>query len=207
MAAGIAKADDTAAKQQKAETKRVDWRFAVGATYMSGFQDVSDMYLDTYGVDGTVIPVGVSFNATMQISHGNVIASMPAIGVGPIGLILTQESIYSYGGSSSSSTTYVDIPITATYGIKFLPHGSIGPYVRGGIAYHIATGDDVDSSSPGGFVAAGVEFLQKRRVGIQFEAAYDDSTVSFKGIYSYFGNSPSTKVKTGATLLSVRVVF
>jgi hypothetical protein len=205
---GTVLAGDPPPPQSQADVKRVDVRYGLGVTYIGGFQDVADFYLNAYGVDTPVIPIGLSFNTTVQISHGNVIASMPAVGVGPVGFIWATETV-SYGGSSgySSSTWFVDIPITATYGIKFLPHGSVGPYVRGGIAYHIARGDFVDSSSPGAFVAAGVEFLQKRRVSLGVEGAYDNSTVSFKDYYSYLGSSPRSKIKSGAAMLSFRVVF
>jgi hypothetical protein len=204
---GTALAGDPTDPQSQADVKRVDVRFGVGATYIGGFQDVADFYLNAYGVDAPVIPIGASFNTTVQISHGNVIASMPAVGVGPVGFIWATETYYGSGYSSSSSTWFIDIPITATYGIKFLPHGSVGPYVRGGVAYHVARGDFVDSSSPGYFVAAGVEFLQKRRVSLGVEGAYDNSTVSFKDYYSYLGSSPRSKIKSGAALLSFRVVF
>ena len=201
------RADDTAAPQQQAETKKIDWRFAVGVSYMSGFQDVSDRYLDAYGIDATVIPVGVSFNATLQIAHGNTIASIPSVGVGPVGFIYAKETVYGNDYYDSFSTSYVDIPITATYGVKFMPNGPVGPYIRGGIAYHIARGDAVESSSPGGFVGAGVEFLQNRRVSLAIEAAYDSSTVSFSNYSGYFGSIGKNKIKTGNTLFSVRVVF
>ena len=137
---------------------------------------------------------------------------MPSVGVGPVGFIYTEEYIYGGGYSSSTSTTFVDIPITATYGVKFLPQKSVGPYVRGGIAYHIAIGDTVNSSSPGAFAAVGAEFLQNRRVAIAVEAAYDSSVVKFKPTYgycgySYCGSSQAADIKTGAALFSVRAVF
>jgi hypothetical protein len=207
IASGNAKALDIDAPEQQDEKKRVDLRFGIGGTFMSGFQDVADFYMDAYDIDIPVIPIGVDFKATVQISHGNWIASIPSFGIGPVGLVLTQEEVYGYGYSSSFSTLFVDVPITGTYGLKFLPHGSVGPYVRGGVAYHATFGNVVASKSPGAFVGAGVEFLQNRRASIAVEAAYDDSTVTFKGISSYLGSAPPTKIKTGAALLSVRVVF
>lgn len=205
--AGVVQAAEPDPQRSQEDPKHADWRFGVGVTYMSGFQDVSDFYAGAYDLDVTVIPVGASFNATYQIPHGDLIASIPSAGIGPMGLIYVKETYYDYEYSYGSSTWFVDIPITATYGVKFFPHGSVGPYVRGGLAYHIASGDEVNFSSPGIFAAGGIEFLQKKRVSLAVEAAYDDSTVTFKDYYSLLGTSPRSKIKTGATLLSFRIVF
>jgi hypothetical protein len=206
LALGVALAQ-SAAPAEEPEHKRVSLRFAVGATYVNGFRDVVDYYEDTYGLSATTVPIGVSFNMTVQIAHGNAIASIPTIGIGPVAMILTSETISGYGYSGSYSTHYVDIPVTATYGLKFLPHGPVGPYVRGGIAYHATVSDVVDSSTPGFIVAAGVDLLQNHRANIQIEGAYDASKVKFKGIYSYYGLSAPKEIKTGAAMISMRVVF
>jgi hypothetical protein len=207
IASGNVRAEGAAVSEKANEPKRVDLRFGVGLTYMSGFQDVSDYFLNAYGVDAAVIPIGFSFNTTVQISHGNKFASIPTFGVGPVGIVYTQETIYGSGFSNSSSSLYVDIPINGSYGIKFLPHNSVGPYVRGGVAYHLTVGDMASSASPGAFVAGGADFLQTRRVNINVEAAYDNSKVNFKGISSLLGSASAGEIKTGGLLFSVRAVF
>lgn len=184
-----------------------DVRVGLGLTYTSGFQDVADYFLDAYGVDATIIPVGVSFNLAVQIPHGDALASLPTVGTGPVGLILTEETIFGPGFSTSSSTTFVDIPINGSYGVKFLPNGSIGPYVRGGVAYHFTIGDMVSSSSAGLYIAGGVDFFQNRKVSLNVEVAYDDSSVTFSGFTGALGAAAEEKIKTGGLLVSVRAIF
>src|SRR5262245_6770115 len=105
------------------------------------------------GIDASGIPAGVGFNLAVQIPHSHLLASLPTVGVGPVGFILSDDTF-----SSSSSIPYVDIPISGSYGIKFLPEASIGPYVRAGVAYHFTLGDIVSSPSMGFYIAGGADF-------------------------------------------------
>jgi hypothetical protein len=185
---------------QQDDKKVVDVRFGIGLSYTSGFQDVVNYYKDDYGISDDImdVPVGLSFNTTVQIAHGNYIASMPGIGIGPAAFVLI---------TGSYNEAYVDLPVTATYGIKFMPYASVGPYVRGGIAYHLAFGDRVVDRTAGYYLAGGLDILQKKRVNIGIEAAYDNSKVAFEH-FEYPGfYSTSKDIKTGGFLVSIRAIF
>lgn len=168
-----------------------EWRFSPGLTYMGGFTDVGDFY-ERQGYEvSTIIPVAIAFKVDYLFYHGSIAASGPAAGVGPIAMLLGDVS-------------YFEVPLVLTYGVKFMPQATVGPYVRAGLAYHIAGGDDVAGRSPGLFAAVGAEILQNKRVAIGVEIATDSSTVTLED-----SDWPPRreKIKTGNLLVSVRAVF
>jgi hypothetical protein len=188
-----------------AQGSGTDVRVGLGLTFSNGFRDLADRFLDVYGVDTTVVfPVGVSLNTTVQIPHGSIVASVPTAGVGPVSLVSTKEFFL---GSFSYYWRYVDVPINGSYGIKFFPGRAVGPYARVGIAYHFTFGELAESSAPGLFVSGGADLFQTRRVNLQLEVAYDDSTVTFGGFSDFFRSTPAQEIKTGGLLISVRAVF
>ena len=164
------------------ETRTGDFRFQVGLSYVSGFGDIVDYYKDRLNADGSGVPIGLSLAPYYEFAHG----SRLGVDLGPAAILMV-----------NSDVKYWDIPLALTYGFTFIPKSSVSPYVRGGVKYHIANGDDVDSSKPGIFGAAGVEFLRKSPVGVGLEVGYDGSEVEIDG----------ETFKAGELLVSLRAIF
>ncbi|MFQ5585984.1 MAG: hypothetical protein ACE5GF_04090 [Thermodesulfobacteriota bacterium] len=173
-----------------------DWRFPVGFTYISGFEDVVDIYKENLEAEGfTVsedytIPVGLAFTPYVQLDSGVRIGG----GIGPTQIIIVSDDIF------------YNIPVNINGGYTLLPSANTSPYVYGGIAYPIADGDYVIDSSVGFIGAVGVEFLRKRAVGFGFEVAYDNSEIEFeKKITST--TSTTKKVKPTGLMFRLFAVF
>jgi hypothetical protein len=162
--------------------KTGQWRIPVGLSYMSGLGDMVDYYKDRLHATGNMIPVGLSLAPHYEFAHG----SRLGVDLGPAAILLV-----------NSDVKYWDVPLALSYGFTFIPRASVSPYVRGGVKYHIANGDDVDRSKPGLFGAAGVEFLRKSAVGVELEVGYDGSEIEIAG----------QTFKTGEILVSLRAVF
>jgi hypothetical protein len=145
-----------------------DLRFPVGLTYISGFGDVLDVYQANIKAEGyssdasSMVPVGVSFQPYLKLDNGLGIGG----GAGPIAMII-------------GSRTFFDLPVSIDARYIFLD-ADTAPYVRGGIKYHIASGDYVKGSKPGIFGAVGMELFRNSRVGIGMEMAYDSSEIDLE---------------------------
>jgi len=158
--------------------RAADWRFPVGLSYVSGFDDVVDLCEDNleeegYDVDTWDFPVGVSFHPYVQFDNGFRVGT----GIGPLMVIL-------------GDVDHLDIPLNVNAGYTFVPSADVSPYIRAGIMYHVATGDYVEGSTPGFFGAVGMEFLRQSPVGFGFEIALDTSEIELEkyersGYYGY----------------------
>jgi len=69
---------------------------------------------------------------------------------------------------------HLEVPLSATIGYQFLPYSRYSPYIRGGFIHHFASGDQYDSSTPGLFLAVGLDFTH-----FTLELATDQSKVEF----------------------------
>jgi hypothetical protein len=172
-----------------------NWRFPVGLSYIDGFSDVVSYYEDTYHADsGGFVPIGLSFTPYYQCNHG----SRMGVDVGPAGVVMVT------GGAEDRF--FWNLPLAFTYGFTFMPSRSVAPYVRTGVKYNIAGGDDVQDSKAGLFVATGVEFLRHKICGVGVEVGYDDSEVTL-GSDDWRGRSVDRTVKPGGVIVSLRAVF
>ena len=172
-----------------------EWRFPVGISYISGFSDVVSYYEDAYGADsGGFIPIGLSFTPYYQFDHG----SRLGFDLGPAGVVIV---------SGAADSTYWDVPVGLSYGFNFIPHASVSPYGRIGIKYHIAGGDDVQSSTPGAFGALGLEIMRKKMIGVQFEVGYDASQVTLGRESGWGRGTHEREVTPGGLKVSIRGVF
>jgi hypothetical protein len=171
-----------------------DWKFPIGVTYSSGFQDVIDYHEDAIGVDADFsFPIGVSFHPYIEFEKGHRIG----IDVGPVGIIFIETNF-------SEDKDYFNLPVGATYGYAFARDGSVVPYVRAGVRYNIAGGDFVDGSSPGLIGAIGLEMARQKRVSFGLEVAYDNATIDLK---DDFGFSVPDEEVDGGFQLGFRVIF
>jgi hypothetical protein len=170
--------------------------FAVGLTYINGIGDVNDFITDSLGddVDSLNIPVGVAAAGGYRFACGGEIMGH----AGPFSLTYLDVDNGSFAGDYFDW----DMPVGLTAGYVLFSGESISPYLRGGIRYHIAGGDFHDHSSPGLYVAGGVNFFANKVAKLQFEIAYDDATVE----YEDFAGSKK-KIKPGGWLVSIRAAF
>jgi hypothetical protein len=139
----------------------VEWR--LGLSYASGVSDVADLYEDNLRLDGREANVDLKFPVGVAASfvYDWTTEWRTDIGVGPI---------FAIGGD----VRHLEIPLSATIGYQFLPYSRYSPYVRGGVIHHFASGDQYDSSTPGLYLAAGVDFTH-----FTLELATDQSKVKF----------------------------
>jgi hypothetical protein len=185
-----------------------EWRFPVGLSYVSGIQDVKDLYVenlerDGYSVDEEYnVPVGIAFQPYLQMDNG----LGYGLAIGPMSMVLT------------SVVDFYNFPIGADVRYTFVNSSEVSPYVRGGLRYNIASGDYVESSSPGLFAAVGLEFLRKKPLSMGVELSYDSSQVEFKKYYrsylysdyyyDYYGIVEGrTKIKPCGFMFSLYAIF
>ena len=148
-------------------------RWPIGISYVSGFGDIFDLYEDnlqaegywTFSVDPW--PVGISFQPYYQWDGGLRLGG----GIGPIMMIMGDRD-------------HFQMPLSVTAGYTFMPNGPVSPYVRGGLSYHVASGDYVDGSNMGFIGGVGVELLKNKRntFALALEAVYDSAEVDIENV-------------------------
>lgn len=158
------------------------WRFPLGISFVSGETEVGDYYEDELGLDGNMLPIGLSFAPYYQFANG----SRLGVDLGPVSFIRVESEIESW-----------DIPVALSYGFRFLPDASVSPYLRAGVKYHIFTGDRVEDSKPGVFGAAGLEFFRTEKFFVSLEVGYDGSEVTLG----------ETAVQPGQVMVGLQIVF
>ena len=143
----------------------MEWR--LGISYASGVSDVADLYEDNLRLDGREADVDLKFPLGVAASfvYDWTTEWRSDFGVGPIFAI-------------SGDVEHIEIPVSATIGYNFLPYSQYSPYVRGGLIHHFASGDQYDSSTPGLFLAVGVDFTH-----FALELATDQSEVEFDRLF------------------------
>ena len=79
---------------------------------------------------------------------------------------------------------HFQMPLSVTAGYTFMQNGPVSPYVRGGLSYHIASGDYVDGSNMGFIGGVGVEFLKNKSntFALALEAVYDSAEVDIENV-------------------------
>lgn len=180
-----------------------EWRFPVHINYVDGLGKVFDLYKSNLEYKGYtlttefVMPVGASFNPYFQLDIGLRFGT----GFGPFYLVMIENY------------TYFGVPLNIHAGYTLLPNSSFSPYLKGGIMYHLATGDYLHSSSPGFFAAAGVIFLNDKKVNFGVEILSDLSKLEFDW-YNYervlYGSENEARYKTiqpGKLLIGIFIQF
>ena len=142
-----------------------EWR--LGLAYASGVDDVPDLYEDNLRLAGREADVDLSFPVGLAASfiYDWTTEWRTDVGLGPV---------FAIGGD----VKHLEVPLSATIGYQFLPYSRYSPYVRGGLIHHFASGDQYDSSTPGLFVAVGVDFTH-----FTLELATDQSEVEFDRLF------------------------
>lgn len=143
----------------------MEWR--LGLSYASGVSDVADLYEDNLRLDGREANVDLKFPVGIAASflYDWTTEWRTDIGVGPV---------FAIGGD----VKHLEVPLSATMGYNFLPYSRYSPYVRAGLIHHFASGDQYDSSTPGLFLAVGVDFTH-----FTLELGTDQSKVQFDRLF------------------------
>jgi hypothetical protein len=182
------------------------FHFPVGICYASGIQDATDKLFDFYKSDGfdvtrIDIPVGLTLNPYYEWN-----TSIGAIGagvtVGPTAFVMVDEKTVSYYGSSSDTFKFsYAVPVGGFIRYTPWPKATVAPYVRGGVKYPFAGGDNLESSQVGPFGAVGIEFWRTKRIGMSIEVGYDASEIKVKytGQYLLAGTRSQNVTFSGFT--------
>lgn len=193
------------------------FHFPVGIAYSYGIHTATDKLFDLYQQDGfdvtrIDIPVGLILNPyyEWQTSIGGIGAGVT---VGPtMFLVVDEKTDYGYGSSDNVKFSYV-VPVGAFVRYTPWPKATFAPYVRAGVKYPFAGGDNLESSSVGGFGAVGVELWRTKKVGMSLEVGYDSSQIKVKYTSTLGGGGLTTgttysdKVTSPGFTVGLSVVF
>lgn len=164
------------------------FHFPVGIVYSQGGHDAINRLADAYEADwsaqyGTVvtvdkinIPIGLTLDPYYEWNNG--------LGVGvDIGPTLFMEGTLknAFGTSSDTKFSYI-VPVGASVRYTLFRTKNISPYVRVGVRYPFAGGDNIGSPQPGPFVSLGVELWHTKRIGMAAEVGYDASEVKIESV-------------------------
>ena len=176
--------------------KAADWRFPLGLTYVSGFEDVGDIYENNIEAEGYYIyssdysPIGISFHPYAQFDSGFGVG----FSIGPLMAIMGDRIFF-------------DIPIGLDFRYTFIPTANASPYIRAGGRSHSASGDYVEGTTPGFFGGIGIEFLRDKRVNMGIEISYDASEIELEKKERYRYTSTTEKIQPFGLMLSIFVIF
>jgi hypothetical protein len=160
----------------------------VGLSYMNGANDVNNKLKasindnnTTLNTDGSILvfPVGLELNPRVQFNNGIGVG----LSLGPTEFAAYEiKTYYSSSSYSSSSKTHFSysIPIGPFVQYDILHDSNWSPFVRGGVKFPVAGGDDFKSSSAGLFGQVGVQFFRQNHVGMGFDVGYDASKITIR---------------------------
>ena len=179
------------------------FHFPVGISYANGFQKALDKLTDFYRQDGfdvdqVNIPVGLTLDPYYEWDNGIGVG----ISVGPTAFMVVQEKYFGYYYSENTEFSYA-VPVGGYLRYTLFRDKNFSPYIRAGVRYPIAGGDNLGSPQVGPFGAVGVEFLRTKKVGVSVEVGYDASKVTVK----YPSRGWSDKVVFPGLTAGVSVVF
>ncbi|MBU2511403.1 porin family protein [bacterium] len=157
------------------DAKAVKFENPIGLTYISGFNQVVDIYWENIQAEypeeegysytkqeGT--PIGLSYQPYLELDMGIRIG----VGIGPLMYIYT------------TTGSYTALPYNINAGFTIMPSDSIGIYGRAGMSVPNARGEYVKSYTSGFMAGFGMEFMRNKTFKIGFELGYDSSTVELQ---------------------------
>ena len=180
-----------------ADARADEWVVGPGIAYVSNINHVLDIYRANEQAKGRIVdvdkalPIGISFDADFQSNTGLRIG----IGLGPYFRL-------------NGDVKHFELPLKGTVGYAFLPEEQATPYVKGGIVYHVASGDFYESSTPGFIVAGGLDFARRSKISAGVELSFDASKIELDVISAPGGGGAGTeKFRSYETVLSFFVKF
>jgi hypothetical protein len=181
--------------------------FPVGISYSYGGQQVSDKLTDFYRNDGfdvnqTSVPIGLSFNPFYEWDNGLGVG----LSLGPTAFLVVDEDIDSgFNHTDTTRFSYV-VPFGGFVRYTLFRDKTVSPYVRVGVRYPFAGGDNLESANVGPFGMVGVDLWRNKKVGMSVEVGYDASQVRVK-YTTTAGNSRSDKVTFAGFTATLSVLF
>ncbi len=180
-----------------------EWRFALAVSYISGMNDVADLYSDNIenevagaDVSSLTIPIGTSFHPYYEFDTGFGLGA----GIGPAILLYTKSS------SGSRNYDYLNIPVNVDIRYSFSKTG-VAPYLRAGVRKNNTSGDYEIGDNAGMFYGVGVEFRTSSRVHLGVEVAKDNSEIEFIVVDQFGYRSGSKKIKPTGLMVSLYAIF
>ncbi|MBN2382974.1 hypothetical protein JXQ70_08840 [bacterium] len=143
-----------------------DWQLPVGFSYITGYSEIQDIYLDNLEHEGYYVesvdslPIGLSFQPCYSLESGLGFGA----GMGPLMVIAGDASM-------------IALPINLDLNYHFFRERKWSFYVRGGARYNLVDGDYVEGSQPGYYGNLGTEFLKTRILALRCEVGYDSSAI------------------------------
>jgi hypothetical protein len=181
--------------------------FPVGLSYSYGSQQATDKLADFYSNDGfsvdkTSVPIGLSFNPFYEWDNGLGVG----LSLGPTAFLVVDEDINS--GSTHTDTTRFSyaVPFGGFVRYTLFRDKTVSPYVRVGVKYPFAGGDNLEAANVGPFGVVGVDLWRNHKVGMCVEVGYDASQVRVK-YTTTAGNSLSDKVTFAGFTATLSVLF
>jgi hypothetical protein len=186
-----------------------EWRVGPAISVVTGVDDVGDIYEENYNNTHTftqvevkyVLPIGIGVQGTYTWDSGVRLD----MGLGPLFFMSDTGD-----GDVDTGLDHTEVPISATVGYTFIPSGTVSPYVRAGFAYHFASGDYVEGSTPGLLAAVGLEFMRESFASVSLELAVDKSTVEIERFSRGLGGVVTRRledVNTYETIIAVIIKF
>jgi len=167
------------------------WNFAIGYSFLTNVDELKDTYKHlsvTRGNGSHVynLTAGITFSPYRQYSNGFRICP----GIDPLILIL-------------GDVHHVEVPVNMTIGYSFFSDADYSPYFKTGVSYHIASGDYLADSMPAAYGGLGIEILNRKRLHLGIEAAYDAAVIKTKRST----DGRQRKIKTGELTLFIYADF
>lgn len=181
--------------------------FPVGLSYSYGSQQLNNKLADSYESDGydvdkVTVPLGLSFNPFYEWDNG----IGAGLTLGPTAFLWVNEDTYSGSSHEEGSKFSYAVPVGGFVRYTLFRDKKVSPYVRVGVKYPIAGGDNLGSATVGPFGAVGIDVWRNEKVGMSVEVGYDASTVKVK-YTATDGSSASDKVTFSGFTATVSVVF
>lgn len=167
-------------------------RHQVGASFITGFGDVSDAYeqailaQENERVESTEFPIGPSYKPYYLFNN----QVMLGVGIGPL-MVITGD------------IEHTELPLLGYVGYQFMPSARVSPYARIGASKHVISGDYSLEDDTGIYAALGMEFGERKPFGWGIELAMDDATQLIGTENGEF----TEEVESVAVSLSVFAIF
>ena len=180
--------------------------FPVGLSYSYGSQQLSDKLTDYYRNDGfdvdqTSVPIGLSLNPFYEWDNGLGVG----LSVGPTAFLTVDEDVYAGSTHTETSQFSYVVPVGGFVRYTLFRDKKVSPYIRVGVKYPFAGGDNLESANVGPFGVVGVDLWRNQKVGMSVEVGYDASQVRVK--YTSGGSTQSDKVTFGGFTATLSVLF
>ncbi len=171
-----------------------EFRIPVGGTYVSNFDDVSDLFIENLESLGYTVTSSGSTSAGLSVQPYYQFESGLGAGVaiGPIMAI------------SAQSYSLLSLPVGLDARYTMFRSSPVSPYVRAGARYIIISGDFVKGSNPGVYGSIGAEFMKNVKwLNMGAEISYDTSEIEMENLTT----NRNETIRVLGVMVSVFAVF